>query len=339
MSNSKEISKEKNRMDKKDDDALSYTSTITKNIEWSIENEMMLVEWCDVAQCYRWLNQRSHRAYSIYHAWFTIPTITLSTITGTASFAQSSVPVDYRQYALVAIGTTNILVGLLNTIQQYLKITELRESHRIASIAWDKYSRNIRIELSKAPAERMDAAHFLKLSRQEYDRLMESSPSIPLSITTEFKNTFSGKQGTEKQRIFEELKKPDICDSLMSSNQYRHHWYLNQEEATMDCKLTDSTHKGSGKNSKLDSTMVSPIENILKTLLPFYFTPSTPKHNSDSSLSEKTDTHKIEIKPPPSFSENAAISQTNYVSDISYNLANVLLTGSVNPFDLSFSYI
>ena len=244
MSNSKQISKDKEKMDKKDDDALSYTTTvITKNIEWSIENELMLVEWCDIAQCYRWLNQRSHRAYSIYHAWFTIPTITLSTITGTASFAQSTLPIEYQTYAQMAIGTTNILVGVLNTIQQYLKISELRESHRIASIAWDKYSRNIRIELSKAPSERMDAAHFLKLSRQEYDRLMESSPSIPLSITKEFKRTFSGKPGSEKQKIFDDLRKPDICDSLMSSNQYRHHWYLHPDDTNgQDCKLMDSLH-------------------------------------------------------------------------------------------------
>jgi len=212
----------------KDDDALSYTTnTLTKNVEWSIENELILVEWCDVAQCYKWLNSRAHHKVSFMHAWFTIPTITLSTITGTASFAQSSLSPEYQVYAPMIIGTINILVGILNTIQQYLKISELKESHRIAAIAWDKFSRNIRIELSKAPHERMDAGHFLKLTRHEYDRLMESSPSIPTEITREFTYIFSDKPGTAKQKAFEELKKPDICDSLVSSNQYRHHWYMN----------------------------------------------------------------------------------------------------------------
>ena len=27
-------------------------------IEWSPENELIMVEWCDVAQCYKWLNTR-----------------------------------------------------------------------------------------------------------------------------------------------------------------------------------------------------------------------------------------------------------------------------------------
>ena len=350
MSNSKQLSKDKEKMDKKDDDALSYTTTIiTKNIEWSIENELMLVEWCDIAQCYRWLNQRSHRAYSIYHAWFTIPTITLSTITGTASFAQSTLPIEYQTYAQMAIGTTNILVGVLNTIQQYLKISELRESHRIASIAWDKYSRNIRIELSKAPTERMDAAHFLKLSRQEYDRLMESSPSIPLSITKEFKRTFSGKPGSDKQKIFDDLKKPDICDSLMSSNQYRHHWYLHPDYNT-ECKLTDSLHinkngdscsppdyvgRNSGKGQR-DSSVISQIESVLQNMLPqslvnsFQSTPTSLPTSMPTSLptslpKEPSYSHIINIAPPNILPIN--------IPDISFNISQV------NPFDLSYSFI
>jgi hypothetical protein len=222
------------KMDKKDGDNGSFTTeTFTKNVEWSVENELILVEWCDIAQCYKWLNTRAHRSASIMHALFTIPTIILSTITGTASFAQSSFPENCREYAPMIIGTVNIMIGILNTIQQYLKISELKESHRISAIAWDKYARNIRIELSKAPNERMDAGHFLKLSRQEYDRLMESSPSIPLTITNEFAKTFSGKPGTEKHAKFESIKKPDICDSLVSSNQYRHHWYMTQDSQNL----------------------------------------------------------------------------------------------------------
>jgi hypothetical protein len=313
MSNSKQLSKNKEKMDKKDDDALSYTtSIITKNIEWSIENELMLVEWCDIAQCYRWLNQRSHRVYSIYHAWFTIPTITLSTITGTASFAQASLSPEYQSFAQIAIGTTNILVGVLNTIQQYLKISELRESHRIASIAWDKFARNIRIELSKAPTERMDAAHFLKISRQEYDRLMESSPSIPMTITNEFKRTFSGKQGSDKQKIFDELKKPDICDSLMSSNQYRHHWYL-QIDQIPNADISSLENKYIGQNSGKSVRLTD------------------SKHEYTPSILENPDNHIINIRP----SSPGSL----HLPDISFNVVNAIIRNTINPFDLSFSFV
>ena len=89
------------------------------------------------------------------------------------------------------IGSVNIAVGIITTIQQYLKISELNEvPHRVSAIAWDKYARNIRIELSKSPDERPSAGLFLKYNREEFDRLMETSPSIPESIIKEFKKIY-----------------------------------------------------------------------------------------------------------------------------------------------------
>jgi hypothetical protein len=218
-------------------------------VEWSPENEKILVEWCDIAKCYKWLHTRAHQNYSKKHAWFTIPAIILSTISGTASFAQGSLPVSMQTYAPMVIGSVNIFIGILTTIQQYLKISEYNESHRVSAIAWDKFARNIRIELAKHPDERSsDAGHFLKTNRDEFDRLMETSPSIPIPIVDEFLETFSGeevqkwykccsrkkkqehkikKQEELKARaeIFEKLKKPDVCNIIVTSDDDRHPWY------------------------------------------------------------------------------------------------------------------
>ena len=189
----------------------------TKHSEWTEENEQIMVEWCDVAQCYKWLNNRAHAKYSYMHAWFTIPAIVLSTISGTASFAQTSLPLAYQSYSPMAIGTINIFIGILTTVQQYLKISELNEAHRVSSISWDKFARNIRIELAKKPEERMRCEHFLKLNRQEFDRLMETSPLLSESIIAEFENKFTGKPG------FTDLRKPDICNVITSADKTRYH--------------------------------------------------------------------------------------------------------------------
>jgi hypothetical protein len=193
------------------------------------------------------------------NAWFTIPAITLSTITGTASFAQTSIPVAYQQYAPMAIGSINILIGILTTVQQYLKISELNEAHRVSAISWDKFARNIRIELAKLPKERAEAGMFIKMSRQEFDRLMETSPAIPQSVLRDFKATFSGKKNfifstidwclghvgledkevIERRKQFEALKKPDICDIIVSSNENRHKWY-DMVEKTTSTEVTDT---------------------------------------------------------------------------------------------------
>jgi len=216
-----------NQCDKENNENISSydSNTLTKPAEWTIENEMILVEWCDIAQCYKWLNYHSYLKYSIWQAWFTIPVIIMSTVTGTASFAQSSFTESQRFYVQFGIGTINILVGILSTISQYLKISQLSEAHRVSSISWDKYARNIRIELSKAPEERMDAAHFMKITRNEFDRLMETSPMIQPEIIDMFKTHFMGEEGTDQRKLYVELRKPDICDTIMTANTYRHHWY------------------------------------------------------------------------------------------------------------------
>jgi hypothetical protein len=219
-------------------------------VEWSPENEKILVEWCDIAKCYKWLHTRAHQDYSRKHAWFTIPAIIMSTISGTASFAQGSLPLSMQTYAPMVIGSVNIFIGILTTIQQYLKISEYNESHRVSAIAWDKFARNIRIELAKHPDERSsEAGHFLKTNRDEFDRLMETSPSIPLPIVDEFLVIFSGeevqkwykccldkkkksdhkikKQEELKARaeMFKKLKKPDVCNIIVTSDGDRHPWY------------------------------------------------------------------------------------------------------------------
>ena len=95
---------------------LGSMSAASPSIEWSKENEMIMVEWCDIAQCYKWLSAKSHSKYSMMHAWMTIPAITLSTISGTASFAQASLPVNYQTFAPMVIGSINIFIGIVPPI-------------------------------------------------------------------------------------------------------------------------------------------------------------------------------------------------------------------------------
>jgi hypothetical protein len=215
-------------------DASVFISKINHHsVKWSQENEMIMVEWCDIAQCYKWLHTKCHHKLSNRHAWFTIPAIALSTISGTASFAQTSLPQDTQVYAPMVIGSINILIGISTTIQQYLKISELNEAHRVSGISWDKFARNIRIELAKDPDERMDAGQFLKICRAEFDRLMETSPSIEEATVVEFKKAFKGQETNEQKqqfediqkRRFDELRKPDICNIIIPATESRHHWY------------------------------------------------------------------------------------------------------------------
>jgi hypothetical protein len=191
------------------------------NIIWTNEHEEILVEWADKAMCYRWLHTRSNAMYSSLNAWYTIPVIVISTLTGTANFAQERVPIDYQNYFVMIVGAFNILAGIISTIQQFLKVTQLNEAHRVSSIAWDKFYRNIKIELAKHPDERMNVTQMIKISKEEFDRLMETSPTIPDKIIQKFK--FEFKHLDEIEDI-PKIIKPEICDSLVSTELSRNPW-------------------------------------------------------------------------------------------------------------------
>ena len=193
-----------------------------KEQEWKSEHEKILVEWADKAMCYRWLHARSHQAYSKTNAWYTIPVIIMSTLTGTANFAQDKIAEEYRPYAQMGIGAVNIFAGILTTIAQFLKISELNEAHRASSISWDKFYRNIKVELAKSRDERIPVNHMLKMCKEEFDRLMEISPSIGDKFISQFNYTFPAKKSLEKtdhdfNTIKSDIIRPEICDELVST--------------------------------------------------------------------------------------------------------------------------
>ena len=176
--------------------------------DWSKEQEKLLVEWSEKAQCYRWLHSHAERKYRKGNFYFTIPVIIMSTLTGTANFAvESYIPKEHQDIAKIAIGSVNILAGILSTLQNFLKYAECNEAHRNSGISWSKFSRNIKIELSLQRMRRKNASDFLKIYRAEYNRLIEQSPLIPESTLKEFKSHY-------KKNRHLEFFQPDICSGL-----------------------------------------------------------------------------------------------------------------------------
>ena len=215
-------------MENKDDqlsvnenDELLNNNVMVKDVEWKSEHEVILVEWADKAMCYRWLHGKSHQAYSKTNAWYTIPVIIMSTLTGTANFAQDRFSEDIKPYAQMGIGAVNIFAGILTTIAQFLKVGELNEAHRVSSISWDKFYRNIKVELAKSRTERTPVSHMLKMCKEEFDRLMETSPTINENIIKLFNETFPLKKpviNEEDDNIDKpDIKRPEICDELVST--------------------------------------------------------------------------------------------------------------------------
>lgn len=159
--------------------------------EWHQQQELILKRWSEIGSSYRYLHDKSFKKFDRQNMWFALPVIVISTVTGTANFAQGSFPEAWKEFVPLGIGFFNLSAGLITTVSQFLRVSELLEGHRAASIAYSKFSRNISVELSLPVKERTeDGSVFISNCRAELDRLIEQSPDIPEDIVNAFVKRF-----------------------------------------------------------------------------------------------------------------------------------------------------
>lgn len=193
---------------------IKRTTTDLENEEekvWHKQQEAILKKWSEIGSSYRFMHDRSYTKYNTQNFRFALPVIIISTITGTANFAQGTFPTSWQPYVPLGIGFLNLSAGLLTTVAQFLRVSELLEGHRAAAIAYSKFSRNISVELSLPREERTTGGtEFVNTCRNELDRLIEQSPNIPLEIIKQFGKRFENT----------EFMKPEILN-ITSVQVYR----------------------------------------------------------------------------------------------------------------------
>ena len=173
---------------------------------WNDTEVKVLKKWGEQSASYRVLHNRAYRKYKYLTALFTIPVIIISTLTGTANFSQGTIIQIYPTFDIylpLVIGALNLIAGIVTTIGQFLRVSELNEANRNASISYGKFARNISTELSLPPNERTySGLDFIQICRNEMDRLIEQSPEIPMKIINKF----------EKNSKFKDIIKPELIN-------------------------------------------------------------------------------------------------------------------------------
>ena len=158
---------------------------------WHVQQEKILKSWGEAAACYRYMRYQAYCSYKNLSMKFTIPLIIVSTVTGTANFAQETFPPSVQPFVPSAIGGLNLITAIATTIMQFLKINELMEGHRVASVQYGKVSRTIRLELTLPLTERtLSGTNMIENMRTEYDRLIEQSPNVPQKMIDAFEREF-----------------------------------------------------------------------------------------------------------------------------------------------------
>jgi len=236
---------------------------------WTKEQETLMAQWADVASCYRWLHDRAEKKYSQLSMSISIPVIILSTLTGAANFAVGSfIPPDntsLKNYVSAGLGAVSIGAGILTTLGNFFQYAQKSESNRVAGIAWGKFQRLVAVELAINPNDRLDAMDFLKICRQDLDRLIEQSPPISDDVIKMFEDEF---------KEIPNLKMPDICHGIA------HTQVFNSSKSRLAQVAADATlHLRYKKNilaksvmphidKKIDDELSTRIETRIKELMP-----------------------------------------------------------------------
>lgn len=173
---------------------------------WTSGHEQLLASIADRANCYRWLHEKSQIVFDRYNFYLTVPSIILSTLTGSATIGLTSLfPPEDQKIAGVIIGILTLSCGVLTSVNQYMKTSQTSESNRVAAVAYGKLHRVISCELALRRDQRVNASDFLKVVRSEQDRLQETSPNILEPIINRFRKEFNGESDLERPEIVGDL--------------------------------------------------------------------------------------------------------------------------------------
>lgn len=229
---------------------------------WHEQQEKILKRWSEIGSSYRFMHDRAYLYFEKQNFRFALPVIVLSTITGTANFAQGSFPAAWSAYVPLFIGFLNLSAGLITTVAQFLRVSELLEGHRAASISYSKFSRNISVELSLPPDERSSGGReFIAARRTELDRLIEQSPNIPMHIVKEFGKIFS-ESTFIKPDILEisgvEIYKNEISRKMLEE-QKRYEMKQSEDKRKMEMKALEL--KFLKEKTSYENDLISRIRN------------------------------------------------------------------------------
>lgn len=153
---------------------------------WDDSVEHILSELGDEAQINAYLHKKANEYYTKENIKYQLPIIILSAISGTGNFISANFP-SYAQTIVLSIGGLSIFTSILSSVAQFLKVSQLSESHRMSYLSWEKFHTNIKLQLNKRRIIRENIKDFLSLIVPEYQRLKEISATIPKHICNQVK--------------------------------------------------------------------------------------------------------------------------------------------------------
>ena len=174
---------------------------------WNTSEEQILQVWAEKASGWAWLHDKSQRYYRRQSDNLTYPSIILNTVAGGIGFISPGN--DFIKVLPYIIAFINIICAIFSSFQKFLRSTENAELHSRYFSIFSSFTRKITLELTLAPEDRKDCVYFCKFCKDEYDKAVSESPSVPDSIVLLFRKEFPN-----------DVNKPEIANGLFHFNNY-----------------------------------------------------------------------------------------------------------------------
>ena len=252
---------EEKEKDKKELDDIELDNT--PSIEWNDAIETLIKEQGEKALSYNWLHSRCEKKFSHANNYIALPVIIFSTISGSASIASNQF--GDSKYIPIGIGALSIIVGILSTINSYFSWAKRAENHRISALNYSKLYLFISIELSLPREKRMNPRDFIKVIREQIERLGEISPPVADDIISQFRYEFDGK--------YPNVSKPEITNGLVEIKVYKEPPVIIREKSTQTENTVNEQNlfkEYKEPGSSIDTENASVVDSIetLQTVTP-----------------------------------------------------------------------
>ena len=162
-------------------------------IEWDDSIEGILSALGDESQINAFMHKKSQAYYTSQNIKYQLPIIVLSALSGTGNFISANFPA-YSSIIILAVGGVSIFTSIISSVAQFLKVSQLSESHRMSYLSWEKFHSTIIFQLRKRRVNRENLKEFLSLVVPEYQRLKEISADIPKHICEQARSRKTIKQ-------------------------------------------------------------------------------------------------------------------------------------------------
>ncbi len=176
-------------------------------ISWSEVLEEYFQKQGEKCECYAWLYTHAEAIYSKRRTWIDLPIVVISSLTGFFSVGSSMMFEGEQKTASISLGVASLLVAIMNSTKSYFAWDKKAENCRLCAISYAKLYRFISVQMGLPRSERLSPGDLLTFVRDGYDRLQETSYSLPPQSISAFKIRFSDKK-------YEDISRPEVANGL-----------------------------------------------------------------------------------------------------------------------------